>query len=138
MLPLARRVNAGNRWCLDLFVNESVNADDHALTTLHLTLVGVRRILNRALRESRCNGGDHAAEPVNLGDEGEGIALYLIGERLYGVAPTERIHRACDAGLMGEYLLRPQRETCRRLRWKCERLVFAVDMQTLCAAKHGR
>jgi len=110
LFPLAGWINAGNGRRLDLFVDESIHAHDHALATLHLALVGVGRILNRALRESRGNSGDHAAEPVNLGDEGEGVALHLIGERLHGVAATERIDRSCDAGLMGKHLLGAQRE----------------------------
>ena len=92
--------------------------------------------MNRALWEARSNGGDHPTEAVHLGDEGECVALHLIGERLHRVAATERINGSGDTGLMGEHLLRAQRKARRSLRWKCQRLIFAVDVQALRATEH--
>ena len=92
--------------------------------------------MNRALWEARSNGGDHPTEAVHLGDEGECVALHLIGERLHRVAATERIGSSCHASLVGQHLLGAQGKASRRFGREREGLILAVDVQALRATEH--
>ena len=92
--------------------------------------------MNRALWEARGNSGDHAAKPIDLGDQGKRVALHLIGERLHRIAATKRIDSPRHASLVGQHLLGAQGKASRRFGWKGERLIFPVDVQALCAAEH--
>ena len=55
------------------------------------------------------------AEFVEVGEQLLGLALHLVGERLDEVRPAERVGDVGDVGLVGDHLLRAQRDPCRLL-----------------------
>ena len=94
---------------------EAVDADDDALLILQLALVAVGGLLDLALDVALLDGAHAAAERVDLLDVLPRLALQLVGERLDVIRAGQRINRVGDAGLVGEDLLRAQREPRRLL-----------------------
>ena len=65
-----------------------------------------------------------------------GLALELVGERLDVVRAAERIDDVRNAGLVGEHLLRAERDLHRFFGRQRQRLVHRVGVQRLRAAEH--
>src|SRR5919108_611393 len=116
----------------------AVHAHDHALAALDLLLEPEARLGDLALRVALLDRLDHAAELVDLAELGIGRLLEAIGERLDEVGAAERVDRVRDAGLVGDDLLRPQRDAHRLLCGERERLVVGVRVERLRAAEHRR
>ena len=74
---------------------------------------------------------------VDLGEVVEAALLDVGGEALDRVRPGQRVDRPAHADLLGDDLLRAQRDLHRRLARDRERLVVAVGVQRLRAAADG-
>src|SRR4051794_8378956 len=115
---------------------EAVDADDHALARLDLARVAERGLLDLALDEPRLDRRHRAAELVDARDQLLRARLQLVGQRLDGVGPAERVGDVRAAGLVREDLLRPQSDARGALRGQRECLVEAVRVERLRPAHH--
>ena len=68
---------------------------------------------------------------------GVGLLLHAVGQRLDEVGAAQRVDRVRHAGLVGDDLLRAQRDPHRLLGGQRERLVVGVGVQRLRAAQHA-
>ena len=136
LLALGLRVDAQDLDVVELVGDELVHADDDVLLLLVALLVAPGRLLDLGADER--DALDRAAELVDLVDQLLRARLDLVGERLDEVGAGERVDRVGGAGLVGEDLLRAQRDPRRPLGRQRERLVEAVRVQRLRAAAHRR
>ena len=125
-------MDLGRGLALDL---EVVDADDDPLSRIDLDLVAERGVGDLALREAALDRRDHAPELVDPGEVLVGGALHLVGQRLDEVGAAERVDRVRDAGLVGDDLLRAERDPDRLLGRQRQRLVERVRVQRLGAAE---
>ena len=77
------------------------------------------------------------AELVEMGEDLFGLALHLVGHPLDVVRAAERVGDERDAGLVGDHLLRAQRDPRRLLGRQRQRFVERVGVQALRAAEHA-
>ena len=101
-------------------------------------LEAVRRLGDLPLREAFLDRLDHAAEAVDGVEVLPGAALHVERQPLDEVRAAERIDDAGDAALVGDHLLRPQRQRRRLLGRQRQRLVERVGVQRVGAAEHRR
>ena len=113
-----------------------VHADDDVLADAVALLVAPRRLVDLAGDE--LDRVDRAAQRVDLRDQLVRARFDLVGQRLDQVGARERVDRVRRARLVGEDLLRAQRDFRRALRRQRQRLVEAVRVQRLRAAADGR
>ncbi len=119
-----------------LLGDKLVDADDHAPMLLDLPLLAHRALGDLPLEPPLLDATHHAALLLDLGEDRLGFALELVGERLDVVRAAERIDHVRDAGLVGEDLLRAQRDLHRFLGGERQRLVHRVGVQRLRPAEH--
>ena len=118
-------------------VLEAVDADHDAVARVDLGLQLVAGVGDLALREVLLDRFDHAAELVDPAEVVVGELLETVGQRLDEVRAAERVDRVRDPGLMGDDLLRAQRDLDGLLGRQRERLVVGVRVQRLRAAEHA-
>src|SRR5579885_3044666 len=145
---LAQREDALDLRALDRWVNaerghgslffgaEAVDADDHGVAGLDGLLILIGRLLNLAMHVADLDGVEHPAHRVNLLDVVERALLDLARQLLDGVGTRERVNRVGDARLVGDDLLRAEREPRGCFGWKRERFVHRVRVERLRAAQH--
>jgi len=63
-------------------------------------------------------GRNDATDRIDLGQAGQSTLLQLIGEVLNEVTAPKRVCAGCQAGLMKEDVLRPQRHPGSVTRWE--------------------
>ena len=116
---------------LVVLVAVGVDADDPAAAGVDLALQLEARVGDLALGEVLLDRLDHAAELVDAREVRVGAALELVGQRLDVVGAAERVDRVRHARLVGDDLLRAQRDPHRLLGGQRERLVVGVRVQRL-------
>ena len=135
--PLGIRADLERRDAeLRLVGDEFVHADDHATMLLDLPLLARRRLGDLALEPAGLESGTTPPTRLDLLEQRFGFALELVGERFDVVRAAERIDDVRHARLVGEHLLRAQRDLHRFFRRQRERLVHRVRVQRLRAAEH--
>ena len=130
--PVAPASGAG--WSLSY----RFDADDHALTGVDLALHRGRLVGDEALHVAVLDALDHAAVPFEVGHDLDDLLLHRVGQRLDEVRPAQRVDGAGHAGLVGEDLLRAERERGALLGGERERLVPRGGEHRLHAAEHRR
>ena len=139
LLALQRRVDAQDLDLAVVALGEVVDADDDPPARSRISCWRVvRGVGDLALREAALDGLDHPAERVDLIEVLVRVALHLVRERLDEVGAAERVDRVRDAGLVGDHLLRAQRDPDRLLARQRERLVVGVGVQRLRPAQTHR
>ena len=113
---------------------ELVDADDDAVAGLYRLLVVVGGVLDVLLRIALFDCGHHSAEVVDFLDVGERAFFDFLREGFDRVASRERVDDVGDAGLVGDYLLRAERDADALVRRKREGFVKAVGVERLRAA----
>src|SRR5581483_6412848 len=93
----------------------TVHAHDDALAAVDPALDGGGLVGDQSLHVAVLDAADHAAARFEVGHDADDLLLHLVGERLDEVRAAERVDRARDARLVGEDLLRAQRERRARL-----------------------
>ena len=88
---------------------ELVDADDDLLPHLDVTLEGRRRLGNLPLEPAALDPSNDSPDRVDLGEQGFGFALQLVGECLDVVRAAQRVDHLGDARFVRQDLLRPQR-----------------------------
>ena len=101
-------------------------------------LVGDRGLLDLGLHVPALDRRDRPADVLDAVDDGLRGLLELVRERLDVVRAGEGIDRVGRAGLVGDDLLRAQRELLRLLGRQRQRLVVARERERLHAADDGR
>ena len=137
LLALHLGVDAMDRRLAVVALGVAVDADDDLIVIVDLLLQLERRVGDLALRVVALDRLDHAAELVDLGEVGVGLLLHLVGQRLDEVGAAERVDGVGHAGLVGDDLLRAQRDPDGVLGRQRERLVVGVGVQRLRAAEHA-
>ena len=132
LLALGLRVHAQDLDLVDGVGHVLVHADDDVLLLLVALLVAPGRLLDLGADER--DALHRAAHLVDLVDQRLRRLLDLVGERLDEVGAGERVDGVGGAGLVGEDLLRAQRDPRGALAGQRERLVEAVGVQRLRAA----
>ena len=117
---------------LDVVLDVAVDADHDVLLGAVALVVAEGRLLDLVLDER--DGVDRAAELVDALDQLPRAALDLGGQRLDVVGAGERVDGVGGARLVGDDLLRAQRDLGGALGGQRERLVVAVGVQRLGAA----
>ena len=130
MRRIGRGVSSSWTWLVD--------ADDDPLSVVDLGLQLEGGVRDLALGIALLHRVDHAAELVDPAEVVVRLRLELVGERLDEVRPAERVGGRRDAGLVGDDLLRAQRDAHGVLRREGERLVVGVRVQRLRTAEHAR
>src|SRR5438552_105376 len=115
-----------------------VDADDRPLALLDLLLEAERRLGDLALRVAALHRVDHAAHLLDLAQVAVEALLHDVREVLEVVRAGEGIGGVCDARLVRDDLLGPQRERHGFLRGQRIGLVQRVRVQRLRAAEHRR
>src|SRR5256885_3687964 len=111
-----------------VLVDVGVDADDGLVRRL-LLQGGVVGVIGDVLLEPRLPDElDGPAQPVDLVDDLEDLPLVVAGERLEEVRAPERVDDVSRTGLLGDDLLRAQRDLHRLLRRNGEGLVHAVGV----------
>jgi hypothetical protein len=126
---LALRLGVDAKDVLDLgrVLDVLVDADDDVLPGAVALVVAERRLLDLVLDEG--DGVDRSAELVDLGDELERSQLDLVGQCLDEVRAGEGIDGVGRPRLVGDDLLRAQRDLGRALAGQRQGLVEAVGVQ---------
>src|SRR3954447_1885759 len=124
LLGLGFRVDAKDVDVVVRLGDVLVDADDDVLTVLVALVVAPGRLLD--LRADVRDALDRAAQLLDLVDQLLGTRLDLVRQRFDEVRAGERVDRVGGAGLVGDDLLRPQRDPRGTLGRKRERLVEAV------------
>ena len=88
-----------------------VGADGDPGPLLHVPLEGGGRVGDLLLDESFLDAGHHASALIDLLDQVRRFLLQLIGERLDEVRAGQRVDRIGYATLIGQDLLRTQRDS---------------------------
>jgi hypothetical protein len=96
----------------------------------------VREVRDAPLEPAFLGELDRAAVLVDVVDDLEDLALVLRRQALDVVRAAQRVDDVGGAGLVGDDLLRAQRDAHRLLGRDRERLVHAVGVQALRAAEH--
>ena len=91
-----------------------------------------------ALYPARLDRLQHAAVPIHLSDQGRGLQLEAVRERLDYEGSARGIDRIRDAALMGEDLLRAKGEPHGPFRRQRKGFVHAVRVQGLGAPEDRR
>ena len=124
---------------LDRLVHrEVVDADDRAVVLVDLALVAEGGVGDLALEEAVLDGGEDAAEVLDLAEVGVGLGFGVVGQLLDEVAAAERVDGVGDAGLVGDDLLGAQGEACGLLAGQGERLVHRVGVQATACRRARR
>lgn len=97
----------------------------------------VRLVGYEALEVAVLDGSDHAAVLFEIGHDLDNALFRAVGECLDEVGPTERVGHPGHAGLVGEDLLRAQRERRGFLTRQGERLVPRRGEHRLDTPEHG-
>src|SRR4051794_36243041 len=137
LLALERGVDPQRRDLPVVLVAVGVDADDPAPAGVDLGLQLEARVGDLALREVLLDRVDHAAELVDPGEVLIRLPLELVGQRLDEVRAAERVDRVRHARLVGDDLLRAQRDAHRLLGRQRERLVVGVGVQRLRPTEHA-
>src|SRR2546428_61790 len=96
---------------LDRFVhNVIIDSDDYTLPRVDLALIAEGCVGDLSLEISTLYGSDDAAHILDLVEVRVGFLLALLGKRLEEIASAHRVHGIRNAGLVGDYLLRAQRQ----------------------------
>src|SRR5439155_310137 len=111
-----------------------VDADQDALPALDLQLVLVGGAADLALEESLLDPRHHPAHGPDPAEIVLGLFLERVGEALDVVRAGQRIDRLGDAQLVGDHLLRAQRDLDRLVAGQREGLVHRGGVQRLGAA----
>src|SRR6185437_11071990 len=115
---------------------EAVDAHDDALACLDLALVAIARGRDLGLREAGFDGGYHTAARIDLANVIVGRGLGFERELFDEVAAAQRICRVGDAALVGQHLLRAQRDGDGVLAGERVGFVERVGVERLRAAHH--
>ena len=106
-----------------------VDADQDAFVGVDFLLVAVCGIGDFALWEAALDGVEHAAQRVNLGKVVEAALFHTIGQRFDHVAAAQRIDGVGHAALVGDDLLRSQRDAHGFFRRQRHGFIHAVGVQ---------
>src|SRR5437867_962717 len=110
LASLTLRVHLKDRY-LDRFVhNVVIDSDDYTLPRVDLALIAEGCVGDLSLEISTLYGSDDAAHILDLVEVRVGFLLALLGKRLEEIASAHRVHGIRNAGLVGDYLLRAQRQ----------------------------
>ena len=121
-----------------LFLRDVVVYADHDLFFFFEgDLISIGSFGDFALRIAALDCGDHAAEGVDLFDVVPGAALDFVGQRFDEIGAAERIDGVCDAGFVGDDLLRAQRDRRREFGRHRPGFVERIGVQRLRAAENG-
>ena len=115
-----------------------VDADDDLLALIDAGLAASSGLFDAELGHAGLDGLGHAAQLLDLIDEGLGLVDQLVGERLDVVAATERIDDVGDAGLLLDHQLGVAGDAGRGVGGQPEGLVERVGVERLGAAQHRR
>src|SRR3954454_18261909 len=137
LLALERGVDPQRRDLPVVLVAVGVDADHPAPAGVDLGLELEARVGDLPLGEVLLDRFDHAAELVDAREVPVRLLLELVGQRLDEVRAAERVDGVRDAGLVGDDLLRAQRDPHRLLGRQRKRLVVGVRVQRLRAAEHA-
>ena len=119
-----------------------VDADDDVLAAVQLPLELVRGLGDLALEPAFLDPAHRAvehragAELVDVREQLLGPAFHLVGERFDEVRTAERIGDVRDTCLVGDDLLRPQRDARGPVGREGQRLVHRVGVEALRTAEH--
>src|SRR5207248_10005347 len=108
---------------------EGVDADDLPLAGVDLPLPLIGAVGDLALRITLFDRADDAAVPLDLRENLHRPLLGLVGEVLDEVRPRQGVDDAIDAALVGEDLLRAQRDGDCVLGGKRVRLVEGIGVE---------
>ena len=111
--------------------------DDDLVAGVDRPLDAVGGLLDLALLEAALDGGQRAAEGLDLVEIGPGGRLELVRQALDVVGAGQRVGRLGHAGLVGQDLLGPQGQPGGLLGRQGERLVAGVRVQALGPAEDG-
>ena len=112
-----------------------VHADHHLLARVDLLLEAVGRIGDLHLGEPLVDRGRHPAHRVDLFDVLPGLLLHLVRQGLHEIGAGQGVDRVGDAGLLGDDLLRPERDLHGMIGGEAEDLVEGVGVERLGAAE---
>ena len=115
-----------------------VDADNHRLALIDLSLLLRRRPLNRGLGGAAIDIGRHPARFVDLGHELFRLFNELGGERLDVMRAAQRIDDIGDAAFLLQHQLRVARNAGREVGGERYGFVKGVCVQALCPAQSGR
>ena len=115
-----------------------VHAEDRLVAARLLSCRFVGEVGDAPLEPALLDQLDRAAVGVDVVDDLEDLALVLGRQALDEIRAAERIDDRRDAGLVGDDLLRAQRDLHRLLGGNREGLVHAVGVQALRPAQHRR
>ncbi len=87
---------------------ELVDPDDDLLTHLDLTLEGRRGLGNLPLEPAALDPSDDSPDRVDLGEQGFGFALQLVGECLDVVRAAQGVDDLRDSRFVRQDLLGPE------------------------------
>ena len=136
LLALGLGVDAQDLLDLGVLLLVLVDADDDVLLRAVALVVAEGGLLDLALDER--DRLDRAAHLVDLLDQPARAVLDLLGQRLDVVGAGERVDGVGGARLVGDDLLRAQRDLGGALARQRQRLVVAVGVQRLRAAADRR
>src|ERR1700722_2436414 len=115
LLLLERGINPQDRQLALVALGEAVDADDRAAARIDLLLELEGGVGDLALRKAALDGLDHPPELVDLVKVLVGARLHPVGQRLDEIRAPKRIDRVRHARLLGDDLLRAQRDPDRLL-----------------------
>ena len=115
LAPLALGVDALQGRGRRALIAVAIDPDDDPVPALDLLLDPVCRLLDLSLLEAGLDRRERAAEGVDLLEVGARRLFQLVRQLLHEIRTSQRVGRLGHAGLVGEDLLRPERETGRLL-----------------------